>query len=185
MKFPLFNPNENLSQHNFTQYFNPHKMKKIIDSGWNQEYCEEWLFENGIKDIQDAQLHINKIQRASKNGRFKPTFLKTELGRYIYKGSLSLGLLVYPLRHSLCREDYIDFDMINAHYRILEQLCILHKIPKDHFKHISQYCNKREEIRQSLCKQYFPNEEYKTAKDKVKTLFLRIIILTILGKKDL
>ena len=177
MKFPLFNPNENLSQHNFTQYFNPHKMKKIIDSGWNQEYCEEWLFENGIKDIQDAQLHINKIQRASKNGRFKPTFLKTELGRYIYKGSLSLGLLVYPLRHSLCREDYIDFDMINAHYRILEQLCILHKIPKDHFKHISQYCNKREEIRQSLCKQYFPNEEYKTAKDKVKTLFLRIMYL--------
>lgn len=177
MRFPSFSSNENLSQYNFTQYFNPSKMKKIIDSDWNIEYDEEWLLENGIKDITDAQTHIKKIYRASKNGRFQPTFMKVEYGRYFYKGSLSVGLLVCPIRHSLCREDYIDFDMINAHYRILEQLCLQKKIPKEHYKYISQYCNKRDSIRQELCKQYFPDEEYSTAKDKIKVLFLRIMYL--------
>ena len=61
MRFPSFSSNENLSQYNFTQYFNPSKMKKIIDSDWNIEYDEEWLLENGIKDITDAQTHIKKI----------------------------------------------------------------------------------------------------------------------------
>jgi len=177
MRFPTFNPNQNLSQYNFTQYFNPSKMKKIIESEWNVEYDEDWLLENGIKDINDAQTHIKKIYRSSKNGRFQPTFMKTEYGRYFYKGSLSIGLLVCPIRHSLCREDYIDFDMINAHYKILEQLCIKQKIPKEHYKYISQYCQQRELIRGNLCKQYFPNEEYSTAKDKIKVLFLRIMYL--------
>ena len=177
MKFPNLNPNENLSQYNFTQYFNPSKMKKIMESEWNIEYDEEWLTVNGIKDITDAKTHINKIYRASKNGRFQPTFMKVEYGRYFYKGSLSVGLLVCPIRHSLCREDYFDFDMINAHYRILEQLCIQENIPKQDYKYISQYCNKRDSIRQELCKQYFPDEEYSNAKDKIKVLFLRIMYL--------
>src|SRR5210317_456668 len=177
MKFPTFNPNESLHQYNFTQYFNPSKMKKIIESEWNVEYDEDWLFENGIRDITDAKTHITKIYRSSKNGRFQPRFLRNDYGRYFYKGSLSIGLLVCPIRHSLCREDYIDFDMINAHYKILEQLCIQKKIPKEDYKYISQYCNKRDSIRQDLCKQYFPNEEYSTAKDKVKVLFLRIMYL--------
>lgn len=130
MKFPTFNPNESLHQYNFTQYFNPSKMKKIIESEWNVEYDEDWLFENGIRDITDAKTHITKIYRSSKNGRFQPRFLRNDYGRYFYKGSLSIGLLVCPIRHSLCREDYIDFDMINAHYKILEQLCIQKKYQK-------------------------------------------------------
>ena len=177
MIFPTFTPNESLSQYNFTQYFNPSKMKKIIESGYNVEYDEEWLRVNEIKDFNDAQTHIKKIYRTSRNGILHASFMTKDYGRYFYKGSVSIGLLICPFRHSICREDYVDFDMINAHFKILEQLCILHKIPQEHYKYISQYCKKRDSIRQKLCKQYFPNEEYSTVKDKIKTLFLRIMYL--------
>ena len=66
MRFPSFNPNQNLSQYNFTQYFNPSKMKKIIESEWNVEYDEDWLLENGIKDI--ALKLLSSIRNAATRG---------------------------------------------------------------------------------------------------------------------
>ena len=178
MKFPSFTPEQNLSIYRFKQIFNPKLVKKIKESNYNVEYDADWLLDCGIKDITDAQSHIRKIYAKSKNGEFSPLLVSSkQQGRYFYTSSLSLGLICCPFRHSICKDLYVDFDMVNAHYKILEQLCIQNEYTKTYYKYISQYVQKRDQIRQKLSKQYFPNESFSTAKDKIKTLFLRMMYL--------
>jgi len=178
LRFPVFRPEENLNTYHFTQYFDPTKAKKIMESHYDMKYDQEWIEQNDLsRGVDSAQTHIKKLYESSKDGKLQTSLREKRKGRYFYHNSLSIGLLSCPFRHSLCREDYVDYDMVNAHFKILEQLCILNNISKDRFKYISQYVNQRDVIRQRLSKLYFPDESFDSTKKKIKVLFIRLMYL--------
>ena len=147
----------------------------MCEADYNVTYDETWLHECSIKGFTDATTHLQKIIRTSKGGILIPSFYTKKKGRYAYKGSVSIALLSCPFRHSLCKDEYVDFDMTNAHFKIIEQLCVNNNIEKKYYEYIHSYVYTRDEIREKLRKLYFPNRNFKEAKDDIKKLFLIIM----------
>ena len=172
MEFPKFEPNESITDKFYKQTFCPNKARKMIESGYNVAYDKVWIREWNIKGFTDGRTHLEKIMSLSRNGVLSPKIDGTEQGRYVYNQSLSLGLLSAPFRHTLCKDEYIDFDMTNAHYVILNELCRLSKVPKQQYENISRYVKDRDALREKIGKDLFPNKSFAEVKDDVKRLFL-------------
>lgn len=172
MEFPKFEPNESITDRFYKQTFCPNKARKMLDSGYNDAYDKVWIREWNIKGFKDGRTHLEKIINLSRSGVLSPKIDGTEQGRYIYNQSLSIGLLSAPFRHTLCKDEYIDFDMTNAHYVILNELCRLSKVPKQQYENISRYVKDRDALRQQIGKDLFPNKSFAEVKDEVKRLFL-------------
>jgi len=177
MEFPKFDTSESITTRFYKQTLDPMKARKMLDSGYNVLYEAEWIKEWNIKGFTDGRTHLEKILNMSRNGVLMPTIHNTEQGRYVYHQSISIGLLSAPFRHTLCKGEYIDYDMTNAHYVILNELCRLAKVPKQQYENISRYVKDRDALRQEIAKDLFPDREFKDVKDNIKRLFL----LTLYG----
>ncbi len=68
---------------------------------------------------------------------------ETKIGRYFCNSSLGIQSLPRKIRHTLCKDLYIDLDFKNAHPTILKQLCEFYKIKTPY---LDMYINNRDEI---------------------------------------
>jgi len=176
------------------------KIMKVISSGWNKFYDEDtrgqtWLQESGFKH-RNAQKHLKCILRNVSDGMIN-TQLKCNgakgIGRASYKNYVSLSSLPGELRQYISRKSYVDFDMENCHFSILNNICKKAKVPKWEFQNLSNYVKNREEVLETSIKKHFfdrdcvkvgknmrtvaQKSEYKKLRKIIKTLYIRIQFL--------
>ena len=72
-------------------------------------------------------------------------------GRVQPIGSLSLSLFHRPTRHSLCVDNYIDYDMVNCQPSVINQVCLQHGITNNQSM---AYCKSPKEWRYKVAEQH-------------------------------
>lgn len=102
----------------------------------------------------------------------KKDIVKTKYNRKIKIGRVypikwnSNGVMWKKIRHFLCREKYIDVDMVNCHPVILNQICLNNGLSCNN---LSYYIDNRESIIKEMMDLYHIN------RNTVKELFIKII----------
>ena len=91
---------------------------------------------------------------------------KHKWGRIMPVDYLSMSVFHRPTRHSLCKNKYVDIDMVNCHFSIINQLMSAHNLNN---KFIKMYCDDTKGIRLQIM------EYFGCSKDSAKQLFIRII----------
>lgn len=155
--------------------------------------CNEIINKDIITDLIDTDLlrtHQNneynsrlcqierdmlyKYIKLIKNNKAKVVYKRQiNYGRVIPDKALSLFCFRKEIRHSLCKDNYIDIDVVCCHNVILEQLCKHNNI---NCEYLTKYINNRDSIIIDIIKQYnIKDNEDKTPRDIVKTLFITLI----------
>lgn len=102
-----------------------------------------------------------------------------KIGRVYPEGSLSLCCIRRELRHHLCKDKYIDIDMINAHFKIADEIFNKNAI---RFPILHDYVMNRERYLAAVSSHFSIDGycnliDYKTPDgyDEIKNLFIRIL----------
>ena len=135
----------------------------------NREDADDgcWEFIKMLK-LTDEAKHLTKLRNNS--GKTTYTAPSHGYGRRFPKNGLSLALLRKEIRHTLCKDNYIDFDMKNAHPEILYQV-LKRCRPNDHHYWCFQraYCEHREDKLQDVMK------THRVSRGDAKQLFICLI----------
>ena len=93
-------------------------------------------------------------------------FSKCKVGRVYPSKMLSQGIIRRQVRHFLCKDDWVDIDIINCHPNILRWLCgkVNIKCPM-----LTRYCKKRDKVLQAIMK------ESGFDRDTTKTCFISLM----------
>lgn len=124
---------------------------------------------NGEKSI-DQKKTLYTIAERLRNNTLRTTYLYSKSsmthGRQYAKGSISAHSLSRCLRHTLCRDTYRDFDIVNCHPSIALQYCTKRgwNVP-----YLSAYVNERSIHLNELM------EKNNASKDDIKTMILAIL----------
>ena len=158
----------------FIEDVDTNKLNRILKSGYDYRYKDK---EIGYKTLQT---HIKNIIKKIENDTItnNPKLNSDGYGRAYYEKSLSIGSLPSDIRHTIARDKYIDFDLDNAHFNILYQICRNNKIPEKNYKNIKMYCENRENVIEQVVHHYFNIETddsgYEAKRKQVKQLFIRM-----------
>lgn len=179
------NPDETIfnGKTEFVETINGNLLRRIIDSDFNMDYMKEISDPNKIQYYQNLKQHLQEVCRRLKNDTLSlyPCVKKGSIGRAYYPKSVSLSQLPYRVRHTLCKDNYVDFDMKVAHQSILIQVCNFHDIPEEEYKQTSMYVSNREDELERLSMKYFnknkSHSDYDEYRCKIKTLFTRTFYL--------
>ena len=157
----------------FTEDVKTDTLERILNSGYNYRYTN--------KDIGYKTLHThitNILKKVNHNTLINTPKIKDGYGRAYYDKSLSIGNLPSDIRHTIARDKYIDFDLDNAHFNILYQICMKNNIPEKNYKQIKYYCENRENVIEQVVHHYFNMERddngYEAKRKQVKQLFIRM-----------
>ena len=130
---------------NYTEYYNKDNLQKLqnldkstLETIIKDDEREDWNVSYIIKNIK-AMKAINRVSYKTTNN--------CGFGRK-YSKKLSLQMLPRELRGYLLEETgYIEYDIKNAHFTIINKLCENNKIPNNYMK---EYVNDREKILKRL-----------------------------------
>ena len=120
------------------------------------------------------QLQImNYMKRYEGNNKFNiiHKMPKHGWGRIKANDHLTLSVFHRPTRHGLCKDNYIDMDMINCHSNIYLAFAKHHKLK---YVALKQYCDDPKTIREDLINQHLPTLEGTKRKDIAKKLFISL-----------
>jgi len=138
---------------------------------YKTKYLKEPEVWNGINyDEEKMFIKYNKLLKKNKNKYVEIEWAKrkNKFGRTFSKKNSSIMYFRDTLRHTLCKENYIDIDIDNAHPNILNQLCYMNGRRYEN-KYLNEYCNKREEILQEVM------DFYNVKRWRAKVLFINLI----------
>ena len=124
--------------------------------------------ENEIKKIKQNTTNYCKKIINSEDGSIKIMYNKSKnstTGRYYSKNGLQS--MLREIRHTLCKNDYIDIDMVNAEATILLNYCKINNIEHDN---LNYYIDHIKELIDDIILEN-PNLKY----EDVKMNFLKII----------
>ena len=118
-----------LTKHTFTEAIDHKMLQRMIDSGVLYRTNDGGWMDREYGCTEEQQLQ--KILKKVKGGTLKVSYKKPKcgFGRVNPKGSLSLGSLRKAVRHTLCGDDWWDFDVAKCHHDILRQLCQNNGLP--------------------------------------------------------
>lgn len=162
----------------FIEDINTELLSRIIDSGYDFIYDRYDKFDFG--GHKGVRTHLQNILKEIKDNKLivKPKIHKSGYGRAYYNKCISLGHIPACVRHTLAKGKYMDFDLENAHFNILYQICIKNGVNENKIKSIKQYCEKREDTIEKVVHHYFnidtSHKDYKEKRKSVKTLFIRM-----------
>lgn len=152
--------NQVLNQITVKEYVNVNKLNKIINSN---VLCDiNW---DGFKHEKDQ---LTKLKSQVKNSHTEIKFnAKVGFGRVypMYK-KISLGTLRRRIRHTLCKEDYIDIDMVNAQPTIYNDILMDAGLKNEC---LNKYIKNRNDILIDIMNQC------KCCKDQAKNLIISFI----------
>jgi hypothetical protein len=116
------------------------------------------------------KLPLFAIKKKIKNGKLSVKYSKKKVnvGRVYPIPYISIGVLKRKIRHTLCKNDWVDIDMVCAQPVLLEQICKKHNF---NCPNLTNYIENRND-----CLHFFM-EEYKVDRDTVKELFNRLMFL--------
>lgn len=89
-----------------------------------------------------------------------------ELGRWYASSSIGCQSLLKEVRHTICEDQWLDIDMVNAHPNILNQLLNKHNMTS---KYLDKYVSKRESILNKI------KDELKVHRDDAKSMIIAMI----------
>ena len=141
------------------EYVDIKLLNKLIVSKLIQEPNDKW----------DEKKQLKSYCKLYKNNKITVKYERTKkygLGRVYPNKNLGLSQIRREIRHTLCKDNFVDIDIVNCHPVLLEQLCIKNNIRCDN---LSKYINSRELIFSQF------NDLYSIDKDTVKKLFINII----------
>jgi len=141
-------------------------LDKLINSSLLKKKCNNKL---STTFYESEKEQLIKYKKLIKNGiayiKYKQA-KKMNLGRVIPDKSLGLFSIRKAIRHTLCKNTYIDIDIVNCHPILLYQISKKHKFD---CKYLKKYCKNRDEIRLELM------EYYGVSKEDIKDLFLVLL----------
>ena len=163
--------NENiLTNQEFCEQIDAKLLKKIIDSKLTIDY-DDPLYGHASEKKQ-----LIAYQKKIKYNKIPVKYTLSEkgkgYGRVTPEKSLSLATIRREVRHTLCKDTYVDVDITNCQPTILCQICESNEIE---CKSLRKYCDNRESILNDVMK------DYNCERSKAKELF---IILMNYGKFD-
>ena len=126
------------------EYVNYDLLNRILNSDKlrsGQFYAGDYFYTNEKQQLE------RYIKTLSKKTNLKKVDYKMSkgntFGRVYPQFGLSVGQFSKNIRHTVCIENYIDIDMVNAHPTILLQICIKNNIKCEQLKY---YVDNREAI---------------------------------------
>ena len=128
------------------------------------------LYNGRTYDEEQLFIKYHKLLKKNKNKFAKIQWgkLKNKFGRSFSNHNGSIMYFRDTLRHTLCKENYIDIDIDNCHPNILNQLCFING--KRYInKYLNEYSLNREEKLNEVV------EHYKTKRWIAKLLFISLI----------
>ena len=149
----------------FIENVNVNVLDRLIQS--NLLNSVAWIGGNGI-EFENEKTQLQMLRKAvNKDGKLKVKYKRTlmKYGRVYALKSNSFGMLRREIRHTLCKDNYTDLDMVNSHPMILYQLCKKNGISHNALK---SYCEDRENKLNEVVETYGVN------RDSAKTLFLKL-----------
>lgn len=135
----------------FTEVGDFHYLDIIIDN-FDKVYPHIGKFKDkkdDYKEIKDKKtiLTILKDRRKIKDNTFTyKTRRNSEYGR-IYPDGYSLCMMNKILRHTISKKYYIDVDIVNCHFVLVQWYC---KVKDRSIPYINDYCNNRASVIQDL-----------------------------------
>lgn len=145
-------------------------INKVIDNNHKNIY----QLDDEYKKYHNNDYYISYLKYVIKcNGEYDVKYLtgnkgKKSYGR-LYAQSFSFQYLPRKLRHTICKNDYYDIDMVNCQPSILLNLCKRYNIYSDR---LAQYVNNRKEIIKQIINN---NPELNIIKDEIKLCILIIL----------
>ena len=130
----------------------------------NRNALDDHIMKNKLLDLYTKLSKLKKSKFAVQYSR--NVFEGREYGRCFATNPLSLQYFKRDIRNYLCTDAYIDVDMVNSNYNILENLAMKHHIPCDV---LTSYNNSREHTIQEFCTLFDTN------RDAIKKLFALIL----------
>lgn len=101
-------------------------------------------YANELEWVKKYKTIYDKKSKQFKTGYYLP---KHKWGRIIPIDYLSMSVAHRPTRHSLCEDNYIDIDMINAQPTITREICKHHGLENTH---LNYYIDNRNDILQLI-----------------------------------
>lgn len=117
---------------------------KYILENWNK--YEKFITLDNSDDTYDPKIILESYIKKSKNTdivrvSYKKSYNSKKDGRWFAEKSLSIQNLPRSIRHTICKNIWIDLDFENAHPKILESICKYYNI-SCHF--LNKYNTNRE-----------------------------------------
>ena len=150
----------------FKEHINTNMLNRIIESGYDTRNREGYSIRN----------FLIRIYKAVKNDNLYvyPELHSCGYGRAYYPKGISISMIPRDFRHTLLKDsEYIDYDIDNAHFNILYQLCKKNNVPLNLYKNIKLYCENRENIIEDTIIHFFGKKDL-SKRSSVKQLFIRM-----------
>ena len=122
----------------YYEKFNQHVLYTILQ---NEDALRSMLYFIPDRD-NDPFLLGKKILNRSNKGNLKVKHFQVNAqGRKCAVGGVSLANIARQIRHAICKDIYVDIDMVNAHPVILQYICKINNIECDY---LDEYVEDRE-----------------------------------------
>jgi len=117
----------------FCERINPNVFNKLVGSKYlRTKSNSDEKFKKGKPgdDIENEHKQFQKLKKRLMGDILEVRYVQSRIGwgRVCAKKGMTLGLIRGPLRHTLCKGNYLDLDMKNCHPTILYLLCKEHGI---------------------------------------------------------
>ena len=155
------NKNEVLTKMTVNEFVDVKIIDKIIKSNIINKQTT-WTIDE--KNLMNNTLL--KLKKQLKDGYYKLTFESKPFGRVYSKNKITLGTLYRPVRHTLCKDYYVDVDIINCQPSILNSVLSCNGI--NHQK-LDIYIKNREDVFEQIM------SSYSCTKDNAKGLINSLI----------
>ena len=93
-------------------------------------------------------------------------------GRIIADDNLTLSVMKRQTRHTFCKDNYVDIDMINCHMSFFLAFAKHHNMK---YTVLNQYCSDPKAFRELIINIHLPHMSYIEAKDIAKTLPIMLV----------
>jgi hypothetical protein len=162
------------TQHTFTETIDPETCWRLIDSGVLRNKLDgSWKDQRrGCTEEEQMRKLLKAIPKGGSALKVQYLTPACGYGRVNPKGSLSLGSLRKAVRHTLCGDDWWDFDVANCHPAILLQLCQTNDIACEALAH---YVANREVCLLEVAALFKSEVAPETSRDFAKVLFIRVM----------
>lgn len=156
----------------YREHINSNLLNRIYESGYDVMTTNEDGKTYSVRKL------LKKILKQVRNNTLKlfPHVHTNGYGRAYYPNSVSIGQISHDIRHTLLKDDYIDYDLDNAHFNILYQIALKNGVSESKIKNIKYYCQNREKCIEDIIYEYFKidktHKDYKNKRCSVKKLFI-------------
>ena len=154
------NKDEILTKMTVNEFVDIKIIDKIIKSDVLKK--QKWT-QDEINIMNHTLLKLKK--QVNKEGYNKLTFESKPFGRVYAKNKITLGTLKRRIRHTLCKDYYVDVDIVNCQPSILDSVLSCNGI---NHKKLNTYINNREEVFEQIMSSYCCSREI--AKELINAL---------------